>query len=1195
MRDGESSKTNKWTLAWLPVAAAVMLLVGLGVVDLPQRGSATLLGSTDSIERGRYSPWQVGDTHVHLVGDSGVLFNNRCRPNETTGLGDVMASLEDCAQRLIDSTHDIASHNGLDWVILTEHGPWLGSQQLSPCTVGFVQQVITVIGHGITQSGVDTARDSFKCIRHATTTYSYTTSVDAWSTIRARLAALPVDGPDLLLGQEIGTAAGISTLCARGITDLPLAARYGPGHVGVYSLGDSGLPLRNTIFDCDETTYLEWLEAEGMPGAINHPDNGDGGSDWHCWVDGDHHPNGDPCRRGVDSFTRTVLPIPIGAPVPPPAPVVGVAIVSDTKEPTRTTIANVLRQLRNGQVVGFVAGSDSHAITRERDFTQSDANDGKIGLAARTYAFAPPTSSNGSTSEPDALDHPARFALTSQATVASLGPLLSPQLEGVRPGGTAAVSGERARLVVSWPTANTWPHIHTGSGGYEITNDERVPRLNERPHRPLAIDVYVVAIGVDCATEDCIDEPTLRFDLDEASSETSAASDPWIDEHTDLDAGVLSADIVLPDSPTDRWAIVVRGRYGPDIRLAGDRTYPIDAWASPIWLDASSTRNDTATDDAAWFAPDADVPLKVEGPSSSGPSFSTADGAHLRSVVRVVDQRGNPVPNATVQLYRRDRGEIVPLAVRSGALATADRYRPGRTDDQGAYDVGLRPGRYLASASAALCTAAIEPTTSFDAGGTAAEPIVLDCIDPQALPITIRAVSAGGARTLDIQLACERPDGSTFALTQSIPADRPTELAQAPADTICTLRQEIGDGPTGTRLLADQTQTERVTLRGAEFVSYSTADIRPASFAIDARSLDPGDVGDAVSLLVWCPGFVSTRRIEVTLGERYIVDGMVDGDACAVVHLGDRLAFPPARVHEVHVVGTVEPEAGHEGHEHEHDAIFSVVDLLFTSGAVGPRAPLPDLGLPPVEVPTPGPLPPSGTQCEDTFDTDGDRCIRSVEPVPRIVSSDPQCRAGWTLASDGVTCNLTTTRREQPEITRRCPPGFSMINDVCGELIRSVPPTGDPTCPDGSQRVDTRCVRTWQQAPMCGEIMLAPGATCPVPLSCPAGGQLVTGPICAVTTVVPAAGISCPEGSTYEAGVCVLSQATLNTVDPIEEIRCPVPYQLQGDRTCTSTTTETELALEVSSIVLECPGEAVEEGFEDGVPICLEIRPPISD
>jgi hypothetical protein len=73
--------------------------------------------------------WSAGDVHVHSLGDASLRDNLDCRHNVTgfpTGHAATKEQEQACATYLVNKVLTTAKSHGLKWVILSEHGVWMG-------------------------------------------------------------------------------------------------------------------------------------------------------------------------------------------------------------------------------------------------------------------------------------------------------------------------------------------------------------------------------------------------------------------------------------------------------------------------------------------------------------------------------------------------------------------------------------------------------------------------------------------------------------------------------------------------------------------------------------------------------------------------------------------------------------------------------------------------------------------------------------------------------------------------------------------------------------------------------------------------------------------------------------------------------------------------------------------------------------
>ena len=176
--------------------------------------------------------WKPGDVHVHASGDSSLLVNKMCRDNGIVDGGvsaeDEAQQSSDCAEFVVDKVASAATEAGLEWVVLSEHGPWLGLKSYDP-------------PGGYPRYFKDFGESSWNLIK----SFADSESVDS--------------GVRMLMGEELGTF-GTS------------------GHFNSY-YSESGY-IENTAFDRDESVFLEKLSNANAWGGINHPTSG---SFWHCY------------------------------------------------------------------------------------------------------------------------------------------------------------------------------------------------------------------------------------------------------------------------------------------------------------------------------------------------------------------------------------------------------------------------------------------------------------------------------------------------------------------------------------------------------------------------------------------------------------------------------------------------------------------------------------------------------------------------------------------------------------------------------------------------------------------------------------------------------------------------------------------------------------------------------------------------
>lgn len=274
--------------------------------------------------------WRPGDVHMHAAGDSGLGSHIRCQDPKPADIT--------CANYLVRETHRRAKANGIDWMIYTEHVPWLGIHPVTkricvPSGVGVLPMCMTI---KLPRHDAEQAKWQYDELRDATAgistqprgvrglmgqelgTAAQITVPLGWAkrlrvadydeivatlgreqVDRIRRKVVPQVPNGIPLGDQVNDAAskaavtGFVRAAAAGLRTA-LDAAVGPipcldqgvksGHFAVYSQGEA---IDDAVYACDEEEYLRDVEAAGAWGAVNHPDNADGGSRWHCWATGD--------------------------------------------------------------------------------------------------------------------------------------------------------------------------------------------------------------------------------------------------------------------------------------------------------------------------------------------------------------------------------------------------------------------------------------------------------------------------------------------------------------------------------------------------------------------------------------------------------------------------------------------------------------------------------------------------------------------------------------------------------------------------------------------------------------------------------------------------------------------------------------------------------------------------------------------
>ncbi|MCY1139843.1 hypothetical protein OWR29_17720 [Actinoplanes sp. Pm04-4] len=224
---------------------------------------AELIDDTVSGGSGALDPaaWEAGDVHVHSVGDTSLRDNLYCRntnPPLIPRNGKATdAQKEACAQHLMRMVVDrmkapekkgSITPSPLSWVVLSEHGPWLG----------------------INAPG-----------KQGVTDYNTAEGRRQWNIVADKASATAAtDRVRMLIGEEMGTT---------GTT----------GHFSAYYVPDY---VRNGPLNPAEGYYVRDVRRDGGWGAINHPFNG---STWGCWDCLRRYPK---TIRAMEIITSEALP-----------------------------------------------------------------------------------------------------------------------------------------------------------------------------------------------------------------------------------------------------------------------------------------------------------------------------------------------------------------------------------------------------------------------------------------------------------------------------------------------------------------------------------------------------------------------------------------------------------------------------------------------------------------------------------------------------------------------------------------------------------------------------------------------------------------------------------------------------------------------------------------------------------------------
>jgi hypothetical protein len=411
-----------------------------------------------------FADWHTGDVHAHATGDTHLGIHPQCKdePNLT---------LLTCAFRLIDNTLDRAARFDTEWLIFTEHMPWLGFQ------------------------------------KDGDIIYKFGQAEEQWETIRSMVDA--ASNPQIrgLLGAELGTAVPACTRFSAEVTwsrpplsPFPTPSWGGinydsPGHFGVYYTPTA---IDDSIYDCDETGengYVDDVEEAGGFGGINHPDNDDGGSPWWCYSserNGDGNLQGAQHQPQVGRFERCNIGIDqYAAETPGDAGAFrSIELISGNNMPSNQALSTYDMFLQNGYRIAAVGGGDGHTAPRkqsaadgvkcvlnplnglgecvDKGSTPGDPNHNKTGGSGRTLAFYETDPSTGSGYSSTDADDPVRVAIRNGETVATNGPKATAQIGGMHPGQEVSVAGTGpTELRIDWTDEWKW------SGDILAGGDER--------------------------------------------------------------------------------------------------------------------------------------------------------------------------------------------------------------------------------------------------------------------------------------------------------------------------------------------------------------------------------------------------------------------------------------------------------------------------------------------------------------------------------------------------------------------------------------------------------------------------------------------------------------------------------------------------------------------------------------------------
>ena len=332
-----------------PGAATYFSLEGALTAATITAREGTLTGNSLDL-----ASWSAGDVHVHSVGDASLRDNLICRQKNLIPTGGFVSPAQEtaCAQELIHEVTDQAVKSGLSWLVLSEHGPWLG---------------------------VEAPGRSLQDILN----YSASEGKSEWDLLRDTASSRSsTSGVRLLMGEELGTAPP-ELFChrvpAKGVPSwlhITVPSCYVSGHTSAYYTPEY---IPDSPLQASEGALLNSQAQAGAWGGINHPGTG---SPWHCWVSTDR---GD-CPDGVATdFTNVVH---------------AVEIYTSAVQPLSSVLGRWDGLLSHGSHVAAVGGGDVHTVSRVGAWPlstsmgdQAAGNLSALGTPgrARTYALASST------------------------------------------------------------------------------------------------------------------------------------------------------------------------------------------------------------------------------------------------------------------------------------------------------------------------------------------------------------------------------------------------------------------------------------------------------------------------------------------------------------------------------------------------------------------------------------------------------------------------------------------------------------------------------------------------------------------------------------------------------------------------------------------------------------------------------------
>jgi hypothetical protein len=371
-------------------------------------------------------------------------------------------------------------------------------------------------------------------------------------------------------------------------------AGYKSGHFALFRTPQM---VSDNLWACDEDEYLRAAASAGAWGAVNHPDNRDGGSRWYCWNDGDSRTWDESLPSAVDEVPGVDRKDAPGC----PTSAVGrteaarsIELVNDLNMPSAMALKELDSLLLQGDRVAVVGGGDSHTSRPDGNplpktkigpiqipvvnvgvGRQQPGNDGKLGLAGRTWL---PLDQDDLPDDPTDPDDPVRRMILEGRTVATTGPLGLPSIAGRYPGDDAVFTGESMDVRVDFRGARVVTDDGVVDDWDDAYGEEEMRARTRQSARPALVVVVIGPSNVcpreaDATESDCAGQVTrIPYPVSEAEAEAGTAT-IRVPVPADLSAGFLRTETYFGEQ-----------KPKADDRFADGREWQDGAFSSPIWL-----------------------------------------------------------------------------------------------------------------------------------------------------------------------------------------------------------------------------------------------------------------------------------------------------------------------------------------------------------------------------------------------------------------------------------------------------------------------------------------------------------------------------------------------------------------------------------------------------------------------------------